>query len=486
MAPEDQGSRYGEKRFEDVLARHLRRAATNAGDLSLSACPDAEILAAYHERSLAPEEMSPCKEHVAACARCQNVLAALEETENIPARMGEQEEPLLVAPMAASDTRSEASSQESGEESGRAAAVVFTAAERQREARQRAAYWRWLAPAGAIAAGILMWVTLHEKTSPPKPGDLPSLVAQRQSAPVVEQEKSPGQAKVLSDKGGEHAAADSRAGDKLSTAKNQTAGPAKRAKKEAQPRRAFANSAPVRGVPATQPQNEVAEIAGSTDALREKSVPVLIEGTLEKKPDEAQAGKRQPAAAPSPPPAQAAQVAGIAGQPEPSGVEFQTAAPRADAKKKEAAEFAAKIPAPGSVAEFRDENSPLARRARKAEQRIITAPGGKVLWSVGPSGLIFRSADGGQSWMQQASGVSADLVAGSVPSDTVCWVVGKNGTVLLTTDGERWKKVSSPTTADLAGVSAEDARIAAVWSDARLPRYVTQDGGQSWTQRGTE
>src|SRR5579862_7605419 len=40
-------------------------------------CPDAEMLAAYADRNLAPEEVAQLEIHLADCARCQEILVAL-------------------------------------------------------------------------------------------------------------------------------------------------------------------------------------------------------------------------------------------------------------------------------------------------------------------------------------------------------------------------------------------------------------------------
>src|SRR5262249_17784972 len=73
MAPDD-------RIFEKALARHLRSQAEpeRAAD-----CADAETLAAYHERLLAPPELSAWKGHIPGCARCQDILAQLEATDQI-------------------------------------------------------------------------------------------------------------------------------------------------------------------------------------------------------------------------------------------------------------------------------------------------------------------------------------------------------------------------------------------------------------------
>src|SRR5689334_4427632 len=67
-----------ERNFEKAMARELRGDALNGLH-----CPDAETLAAYHERLLSPEEMAAQKSHIASCAGCQEVLATLEVTEAV-------------------------------------------------------------------------------------------------------------------------------------------------------------------------------------------------------------------------------------------------------------------------------------------------------------------------------------------------------------------------------------------------------------------
>jgi len=68
-----------ERNFENALAGHLR-ARHAAGD-RLSACVDAETLAAYHEGSLDPLQIAFVKTHVSDCARCQEILASLQATD---------------------------------------------------------------------------------------------------------------------------------------------------------------------------------------------------------------------------------------------------------------------------------------------------------------------------------------------------------------------------------------------------------------------
>jgi len=70
-------------------------------------------------------------------------------------------------------------------------------------------------------------------------------------------------------------------------------------------------------------------------------------------------------------------------------------------------------------------------------------------------------------------------LGGHVVSNTVCWVVGRNGTILLTTDGTRWQRIKSPTAADLVSVSAASSNVAEI-TTADGSGFSTFDGGSNW------
>ena len=154
MPPRDE-----ESRFEHVLARHLRHGA-NAG------CPDAETLAAYHERGLTAEEMNAFKGHIAACGRCQEVLAGLEASEGVTAR---EKDELYAASFASAR-----------------AATAMPAAEVVRERPKRT--WKWMAPAAAVAAGILVWVALRE--TPRAPVETTTVAVNKQPAGATEGDRA--------------------------------------------------------------------------------------------------------------------------------------------------------------------------------------------------------------------------------------------------------------------------------------------------------
>ena len=455
MAPDERGQRSGEKEFEETLARHLRRQAQDGGAM---ACPDAEMLAAFQERALAPGESNSCREHIAGCARCREIVAALEKTAGLPA----------AAP----------------------------------EKRKRIVYWGWLAPAGALAAVLLLWVAVREK----RPAVDRSAVAREVDRSVVARGvvAAPQPAIVA-----ENRSAPSPGGAGV---RNEAKPAAKQALPQKKEERSYGYvaSVPASRVPEADKKVGRSAVTGEvdrsavtggaasgtvtggemrlgapTDALRDKAAAPAegrqSENSLEK--------SRAMKPAPAPARAQAAepeapQIAAPAAPPAGADTSSHVTAERSTAQKQKSAAAGMAAPAPGVLAEsdsgFRRKDSLPLADAVGGSKRIIAAPGGQVQWSVGPGGAILRSTDRGKSWVKQASGVSVELLAGAAASASACWVVGRQGTVLLTTDGEHWTKLAPPTTADLTGVSARDARTVAVWGAAGGWRYVTADAGRTW------
>jgi photosystem II stability/assembly factor-like uncharacterized protein len=97
---------------------------------------------------------------------------------------------------------------------------------------------------------------------------------------------------------------------------------------------------------------------------------------------------------------------------------------------------------------------------------------------IGEHGAISRYSHGA-GWILQASGVNADLVAGSAPSASICWIVGRVGTILRTLDGFHWSKINAPVSGDLSSVVADSATDATI-SSADGRRFSTSDGGITW------
>ncbi len=87
---------------------------------------------------------------------------------------------------------------------------------------------------------------------------------------------------------------------------------------------------------------------------------------------------------------------------------------------------------------------------------VIVSRDGSVSWMIGRAGTISRLS-AGKTWQPQATGVFADLLAGSAPSASVCWAVGRSATIVRTIDGVHWQRIASPTASDLIAVSADSA-----------------------------
>jgi photosystem II stability/assembly factor-like uncharacterized protein len=131
----------------------------------------------------------------------------------------------------------------------------------------------------------------------------------------------------------------------------------------------------------------------------------------------------------------------------------------------------------------------LLKKAANEGGLQIQAPSGKALWRAGAGAKIEHSLDAGKTWVTQASPSPQDWLVGAAASDTVCWLVGRNGSIARTTDGEHWGVIPSPAAAvvsgkypDWTGVTATSELAATITSsDGR--RYTTRDGGQTWRQQ---
>jgi hypothetical protein len=115
---------------------------------------------------------------------------------------------------------------------------------------------------------------------------------------------------------------------------------------------------------------------------------------------------------------------------------------------------------------------------RKA-QTIVRSPDPQVLWRISSGRFVERSADAGATWHTQWTNANAHVVAGAATSVETCWLVGRGGIILLTTDGKKWKTVSPPADVDFVNVAATDASSATVTtSEGR--QFTTSDSGKHW------
>jgi len=445
-----------DKKFDAVLGGFIVRGLrVPAGNLH---CPESDVLAAYHERSLLPEEMNSWKEHIVGCARCQAVLAELEATDTIPLRASE-------------------------DASEREEALAKSPKKSRIMPISRGVRWQWLAPAGALAAGLLVWVAWHEnqpsqwktpapvktakleppsQSAPQPPSTLPA-----QASPPSDQARTDHLARPSNDQAearGRLSAREAPAPEALqepektdTRVKSVPARPS--ANKERVARQEAAQdlvaASPAQNQPAQEPQ---AGLAGAAQTVDVQTETANAQMQAQQRPLGA-----QKSAAPSPPAAAEA-----------------AKKPIAEARALARRPPVAAPPSPSAPA-FNDASASQALMARASDWSLIVTPNGKTLWRAGHAGMIEFSRDGGASWSRQTSNVLADLTTGFAPSEKVCWIVGRAGTILLTTDaGSHWALLHSPLEEDLGGVHSIDALHATIWNPGNTKVFETTDGGVSW------
>ena len=461
-----------ERSFENALARHLRPSG------SAGACSDAETLASYHEQSLEPDVMASLKAHISECARCQQILAQLQATDEIP--------------LASDIARPETAAAKPG-------VRVMPA--------RRPTLWRWVAPAGALAAGLLVWVAVHENkldrfARAPSRGDAkPSEIAKAQSSSALP--LPPPSLDATAD--GDRLTADTFSpSDTVRAPLSRIApGPQQRLQSRSKekdlesarkPSAAAAGvaggfadgaaklvtpSAPERVLEPTPPGSVTQTVAVEPDPAVE-ATNQAVRGELAKSEAEEKAANEKRDAAYSRPASPMPAVTGAVPAPVP-------AAPPAPQQSSESVEVTAESSAITSLPVHGRQVADLTNLNQRAQLLLasgsapvtVSAPDGRASWRIGPGGVILFSSDGGKTWLVQPSGTITDLLAGSAPSDKVCWIVGRSGTILRTSDkGKHWKKVTPPTQDDLRSVFAANDHQATV-SPAN-GTYKTSDGGATW------
>ncbi len=471
MAPDER-----DRSFDKALARHLRSAAAASEAARLpgvpasqsGACPDSETLAAYHERSLLPEQLNSFKEHIVGCGHCQAILAQLEATDEISLQAFEEKEavakgsePVMAArnletlPAAAAPSQSP-----SGPTPPKKSRRVLLLS---------GARWQWLAPAGAIAAGLLVWIALHENQTLSPPSLKQVQVATNQAPPPP----APSVSRAVQEISPSPKAASPKpqsAADEFASVRARSASSAMKSSEKP--------DYPAQVSPSRPPAGKESSLR--KDAERRSSVDLLRAEEQLDRDAKAVGGARQENAEVQ----LQAQAANVQSQNQSNANSPNVAVPaplgQAESKKKlmKSAQ-PAPAPPPGGVSGFAAKTA--LEVAAVSNPHLIAAPGSKVLWRAGRSGVIDLSRDGGSSWSRQPSGVVVDLLTGAAPSDKVCWIVGRVGAILLTTDGgAHWTLLSSPLSEDLGGIRATDALHATIWNARNTRSFETSDGGLTW------
>lgn len=432
---------------DTVLARLLAEALESkaAGDAQSSACPDAEILAAYAENGLSAHEVSGWEGHIADCGRCQKIIAGIVvSAENlVDAELTER--PSVVSPSAVWQSEPQPATLEIS--------------------RRRTA-WHWWVPGLGLAAAVALWFVLHPpvSNSPASPRAAATAGTSQSSAHTATSPAKPEETQVAGANVPPPLAGPS-VGELRDSEKPRATSPADALKKNSKEQSLQSGA---QGAPVLEADNRAgAEVENRTAAPAEapaKDAELSAPQQRDEKTQNVEVfGAAPRVATPAPPPAAppALQFSPRAGVAAPQGL---------DRSARQSINLQAQALAKSA-------NAPV----------VFASPDGTVLWRVGAGGLIEHSSDRGENWSAQPSGVTADLLAGAAPSPKFAWAVGKVGIILRTEDGDHWHVVTPPSVAanvappDWIAVDARDELHATVIS-RDLHRYATADGGRTWVQ----
>jgi hypothetical protein len=478
-----------DQNFEQALARHLRSGHSGSvPDQAVqvgytdglpapgSHCPDAALIAAFHERTLSPNEFTGVQQHIATCPRCEAFLDVLKSTDAV--EFHAQDETV---------TKPRASVLSTGARyvdyvSGPSKVIAVPSGQPQpfdipqdiSTARRRIV--RWVAPAGAIAAGLLIWFAVRQNTQTYVNKSEQIQVANRQPADQSLLEEPSAAASAT-----------------LQTDSNSKASPPPRNPQALS--HAPAPLAPTPGAPANKPsaafpaassETVIVESSPSSPSEpRQSSGNVAVSSNGEVA---ATADRKDRSSSENVEVSASSQTVTVESAPTNAVLPSQLPTTSASAAKQNAAtdikkESATNPPPAASVQDLA-----MYGRAVSSLQtlnpvvRTVAAPGGNVLWRVSGNGKIERSADRGVTWIPQDAGNTQELVSGSAPDDQVFWVAGHQ-TIFRTTDGgAHWAKLASPAATEVGGIVAVDALRATLTDAKGHATFTTTDGGLTWTE----
>lgn len=425
--------------MDDLLKASAREALAPPTDL----CVDAERLAAWSDGSLSRSETEMVEIHLAGCARCQAMLATMAVT--MPSQP---------------------------------AAVVVPFWQRW--------HVRWVAPIAAAAAALLVWVVLPD---PPAEESVATTMARAEPTAAL-----PAEPPTLQPPSGSGSVGGGGGGSAQRRSRTPGASAGSDLEKAGDPQM-LARSAPSAAALEQRRGNGGNRTIGGVSPMPEDAVQGRQQGVAIV-PLPASAPSSTAAVSPAPPPPSPPAA------PPPPATSEPFAAPRmVSTERVQVADTAAVQARSGGRSFALAPADPLeivaatprlvgggtgdagrggAGRGGSIQARAAQAPlPPATRWRVLPDGRIERSTSGGSSWEPTGSATFPGLIAGAAPSNTVCWIVGRSGLVLRTTDGLTFSRVPFPEAADLLTITAVDARQATV-TTATGNTYTTTDGGVSW------
>jgi Photosynthesis system II assembly factor YCF48 len=412
-------------------------------------CLDAETLAAWSEGLLDGPERSSAEAHAANCARCQAMLAVMVRT--TPAPAGATGWP----------------------------------------------FRKWLmmlGPAMAAAAAVALWLAVDRRQTPSVIDDLSKAQAKTERAaegapvaapPAVGVEKEVRDApkvtadarREVGDRAGARTPSESRAmaAPENERTEGKDVASAKRADKSIDAERLRAAAPEPAAAPvSTPPPAPPAATENVTAAAASRPVVVAPPGPAPQQQANQAANQNQAQTQNQASPRQQA----------PGALEERVIVTGEQPLGRAASDAAAASRSAGrggAAGGFADAAA-LSYRA-KAGNFDVVVDETSIRWRVVDGRTIQRSLDSGVTWANHHTAENdVTLTAGSAPSSNICWLVGRSGAIVLTTDGRAWRRIKFAEAADLAAVTATDARTATVTTaDGRL--FGTTDGGRTWTRR---
>jgi len=108
-------------------------------------------------------------------------------------------------------------------------------------------------------------------------------------------------------------------------------------------------------------------------------------------------------------------------------------------------------------------------------------PTSTVGYAVGGGGLIYKSTDGGDTWVQQTSPTTLALFDVFFLDVNTGWAVGDNGQIILTTDGTNWSLHASSGLLTGSDLNAVQFVGSSGWMGGDGSAvFITTDGGTTW------
>ena len=462
------------------LARRLGEALDQANPQSAGGCPDAEVIAAYSDRALGPDESAKCEDHFATCGRCRNILKVLAAGSDAP--LAETEVAQL------------------GQRVSAVRAPIEMAPKAAKPARGATPNWstRWIGPAVGIAAALTVWFIMRPPWSALDRSGSKTLIAQAPqqempvSAPLAEdraQKAVPAPETPAANNTAPNANPQQLANDQLKS---------RDAIRENSANESFVKSLPQEKKEHAPPasENKTKALGGSVRSPAAPPPPPSVESP------QAAVSSAMNSVAPSPRPQAQADSSPLAGPaaPDPAATEASRstgkavstmAAPRVvQGQNKPAA--APELQPPAADVPLNGRNFQALVRLGSAQRSpiLLKSASGIPLWRVGAAGVIERTNDAGKIWVPQISPSKEDWLAGAAVSDTVGWLAGRNGAIARTTDGQNWQAVTPPSQAtssggnrpDWTGIAAQDAQSATITATDGA-RFATSDGGKTWQRQ---